>query len=124
LGDGHPGIWKIVREFNCPGEIREILDWFHLIENLHKVGGSVKRLNQAETLLWQGKIDDTLALISPLKAKQAQNFCQYGSPAFMVISFAYLNNWSVRVACRRHSGNYLNKQANNFSFIRSKFLNP
>lgn len=52
LGNGHPGIWKIVREFNCPGEIREILDWFHLIENLHKVGGSLKRLQQAETLLW------------------------------------------------------------------------
>ena len=40
LGDGHPGIWKIVREFNCPGERREILDWFHLIENLHKVAES------------------------------------------------------------------------------------
>ena len=47
-----------------------------------------------------------------------------GSPAYVVISSAYLNNWSVRVACRRHSGNYLNKQASNFSFIKSKFLNP
>ena len=47
-----------------------------------------------------------------------------GSPAYVVISVAYLNNWSVRVACRRHNGNYLNKQANSFSFIRSKFLNP
>jgi hypothetical protein len=27
--------------------------------------------------LWQGKIDETLALISPLKAKAAKNFCQY-----------------------------------------------
>ncbi|TFI51136.1 hypothetical protein BLD44_027790 [Mastigocladus laminosus UU774] len=35
LGDGHPGIWKIIRQFNCPGEKREILDWFHLSENLH-----------------------------------------------------------------------------------------
>jgi hypothetical protein len=77
LGDGHPGIWKIVREFNCQGERREILDWFHLVENLHKVGGSLKRLIQAKTLLWQGKIDETLILISPLKSKKAQNFCQY-----------------------------------------------
>jgi len=38
----------------CPnGERREILDWYHLMENLHKVGGSLKRLRQAETLLWQ-----------------------------------------------------------------------
>jgi hypothetical protein len=28
---------------------REILDWFHLVENLHKVGGSVKRLKKAES---------------------------------------------------------------------------
>jgi len=33
------------------GERREILDWYHLMENLHKVGGSLKRLRQAETLL-------------------------------------------------------------------------
>jgi hypothetical protein len=77
LGDGHPGIWKIVREFNCPGGRREILDWFHLVENLHKVGGSLKRLSQAKTLLWQGKIDETITLISSLKSKKAQNFCQY-----------------------------------------------
>jgi hypothetical protein len=77
LGDGHAGIWKIIGQFNCPGERREILDWFHLMENLYKVGGSLKRLKTAETLLWQGKIDETLALISPLKAKAAKNFCQY-----------------------------------------------
>lgn len=77
MGDGHPGVWKIVEQFNCSGEKREILDWFHLVENLHKVGGSLKRLSQAEGLLWQGKVDETIAIISPLKAKQAQNFCQY-----------------------------------------------
>jgi hypothetical protein len=71
LGDGHPGIWQIIRQFNCPGERREILDWFHLVENLHKVGGSLKRLKAAESFLWQGKVDETLALFSPLKAKAA-----------------------------------------------------
>ena len=47
-----------------------------------------------------------------------------GSPALMGEAIACFNNRSVRVACRRHSGDYLNKQANNFSFIKSKFLNP
>ena len=47
-----------------------------------------------------------------------------GSPVLMGEAIACLNNRSVRVACRRHSGDYLNKQANNFSFIKSKFLNP
>jgi hypothetical protein len=54
-----------------------VLDWFHLVENLNKVGGSIKRLHQAETWLWQGKVDAVLALFEPLQKKAAQNFCQY-----------------------------------------------
>jgi len=48
LGDGHDGVWNINEIAN--GERREILDWYHLMENLHKVV-SLKRLRQAETLL-------------------------------------------------------------------------
>ncbi len=77
LGDGHPGIWKIMKQLNCPGEKQEILDWYHLMENLHKVGGSLKRLSEAESLLWEGKVDETIALFSSLKKKQAANFCLY-----------------------------------------------
>jgi len=51
---GHDGVWNIIDEIAPNGERREILDWYHLMENLHKVGGSLKRLRQAETLLWQG----------------------------------------------------------------------
>ena len=77
VGDGHSGIWNLIEKFNPQGNNREILDWFHLVENLHKVGGSNKRIQQAKSLLWQGKIDETLALFSTLKKKQAQNFCTY-----------------------------------------------
>jgi hypothetical protein len=48
-----------------------------IVENLYKVGGSLKRLAQGKQLLWQGKIDETLALFSTLKKTQAQNFCNY-----------------------------------------------
>lgn len=77
LGDGHPGIWKLYWQMLLPTPQQQILDWFHLIENLHKVGGSIKRLEQAETLLWQGKVDETLDLFASLKMHQAQRFCQY-----------------------------------------------
>jgi hypothetical protein len=77
IGDGHPGIWNLVESFESPGDKREILDWFHLVENLHKVGGSNRRLKKAENLLWQGKVNETITLISPLKKKEAQNFCDY-----------------------------------------------
>ena len=45
-GDGHPGVWKIVAGIRQPSQRREVLGWFHLMENLHKVGGSKQRLKQ------------------------------------------------------------------------------
>jgi hypothetical protein len=77
LGDGHDGIWNIIGQIATTGQRLEILDWYHLVENLHKVGGSIKRLNQAEALLWQGQVEATIALFSDCKRKQAQNFCEY-----------------------------------------------
>ena len=77
LGDGHDGIWNLIQPMVPDGQRREVLDWFHLMENLAKVGGSLKRLNQARTLLWQGKVDEAKALFTECKRKQAHNFCQY-----------------------------------------------
>ena len=53
LGDGHDGVWNIANPFGGPQVVirRQVLDWYHLKENLHKVGGSLKRLAQVETLL-------------------------------------------------------------------------
>ncbi len=30
IGDGHPGVWKIVAGIRQPQQRREVLDWFHL----------------------------------------------------------------------------------------------
>ena len=57
IGDGHDGIWNIVREFTPKEQRRKIQDLFHLMENLYKVGGSIQRINQVKGLLWQGKVD-------------------------------------------------------------------
>lgn len=45
LGDGHDGVWNLVKEFGQSENFErwEILDWYHLKENLYKVGGSLKR---------------------------------------------------------------------------------
>lgn len=77
LGDGHDGVWNLVAQMSTDGHRREILDWYHLVANLHKVGGSINRLNHAETLLWSGQVDAVLALFQPLKKRAARNFCQY-----------------------------------------------
>jgi hypothetical protein len=60
LGDGHDGIWNLFRDIATPAQRREILDWYHLVENLFKVGGSLNRLHQVKALLWQGKVDEAI----------------------------------------------------------------
>ena len=77
LGDGHDGIWNIIAEIATVQERREILDWYHLKENLYKVGGSLRRLRQAEALLWRGQVAAVLQLFADCARKQAHNFCAY-----------------------------------------------
>ena len=67
IGDGHDGIWNIIREFTPEIERREILDWFHLMENLYKVGGSMQRINAAKEHLWKGRVDDAIREASPFR---------------------------------------------------------
>ena len=77
LGDGHDGVWNLIEQIGQQGQRREILDWYHLIENLHKVGGSNRRLRQAKNHLWQGLVDDAIAQFNELEKKPAKNFQNY-----------------------------------------------
>ena len=74
LGDGHDGVWNIVEQIGSKHQRREILDWYHLMENLHKVGGSNQRLRQARNYLWYGLVEDAISLFDELDQKQAKNF--------------------------------------------------
>ena len=88
---GFQGIWNIVAQMASPGQRREILDWYHLKENLYKVGGSLKRLEQAEALLWQGQVEATKRLFVNCSLQQAHNFCQYLDKHRYRIIIAVLN---------------------------------
>ncbi|MBC6478235.1 MAG: ISKra4 family transposase [Hormoscilla sp. GM7CHS1pb] len=55
LGDGHDGIWNILKKIS---NRVEILDWYHLMENLEKVGGSQQRLDRVKELLWKGQVKE------------------------------------------------------------------
>jgi len=91
LGDGHDGIWNLFEQMKGEIERREILDWYHLMENLEKVGGSLKRLAQARSLLWQGKVDETLLLFEDCKKHQAHCFCQYlRNHHHRIVNYEYL----------------------------------
>lgn len=77
LGDGHDGIWNIFAKIGEASQRREILDWYHLIENLGKVGGSPKRLLAAQALLWQGKVEETITIFESSRLISARKFCNY-----------------------------------------------
>ncbi|MEM6437804.1 MAG: ISKra4 family transposase [Cyanobacteria bacterium P01_D01_bin.115] len=98
LGDGHDGIWNLFAEVGTPAQRYEILDWYHLVENLGKVRGSLKRLNRAESLLWQGKVDETLALFEPLSKKSARDFCNYlRKHRARIVNYAYCQSEGIPI---------------------------
>ena len=77
LGDGHDGVWSLYTQIGQDEQREEILDWFHLMENLHKVPGSNNRLTEARALLWQGKVDDAIGLFEECQSDEARRFRGY-----------------------------------------------
>jgi hypothetical protein len=75
LGDGHDGVWNLIERIGF--KRREILDWYHLVENMNKIGGSNKRLNRIEESLWKGEKERVLDVLEGFKKKQAINFTKY-----------------------------------------------
>ncbi|MCA2716196.1 MULTISPECIES: ISKra4 family transposase [Microcystis] len=76
LGDGHDGIWNLIKKIDKE-ERREVLDWYHLVENIHKVKVSKKVKRQIETYLWQGEQDSAIKELNGSKQKEAINFINY-----------------------------------------------
>ena len=79
VGDGHPGIWKLMSGIKEQHSRREVLDWYHLMENLHKIGGSEQRLKQVRAELWTGSIAAAKAAFSDWNSppKEVDNFLAY-----------------------------------------------
>jgi hypothetical protein len=61
LGDGHDGIWNLLTQITSKEQRKEILDWYHLMENLEKIPHASEAITQARSWLWQGKVEETLA---------------------------------------------------------------
>lgn len=72
LGDGHDGIWNIIELLAPEFQRREILDWYHLVENLYKLGGERNRLEQLKALLWSGFVDEFLSQLKVMRTHTAQ----------------------------------------------------
>jgi hypothetical protein len=77
LGDGHPGIWNLFAGISSEEQRFEILDWYHLKENLFKVEAPRAQLECAETHLWYGQVEAAWSLFAQDYSKSAVNFCAY-----------------------------------------------
>ena len=77
VGDGHDGIWNIITQITSRHERREVLDWFHLMENLHKVDAPTRYLTQIETVLWSGLLEEALEQLKSIKTYASQTFQAY-----------------------------------------------
>ena len=77
LGDGHDGVWGTYEQIGERDQRHEILDWFHLMENLHKLPESRECLQDAKDLLWYGEVGDTLLLLEECDSEEARRFRGY-----------------------------------------------
>ena len=77
LGDGHDGIWNIYTQIGTPTQRQELLDWYHLVENWGKVGGSVQRLDAVEACLWQGDVEGAIAQFDDWQHERVTTFVDY-----------------------------------------------
>jgi len=77
VGDGHPGVWNLAAQCIDDDRRCEVLDWYHLMENLHRVGGSNQRLAQVREQLWSGQVSDAQASFADWDAKPVSNFMNY-----------------------------------------------
>jgi hypothetical protein len=85
VGDGHDGIWNIITQITSEHRRREVLDWYHLMENLYKVDASPSDLKQIKAFLWSGCFEGAW--------KQLKSIDTYASQTFR----AYLNKHRHRI---------------------------
>lgn len=98
LGDGHDGIWNLFGEIASPTQRREILDWFHLVENLHKVGGSLQRLAAVEALLWKGDVDGAIKQFKGWQHEQVDNFIAYlNKHRHRIVNYGYFQAEGISI---------------------------
>ena len=77
LGDGHCGIWSLFAQMSVPGMMDEILDWFHLKENLYHVDTTLETLESIASLLWEGKLSQAKTALNALDTDTARRFIAY-----------------------------------------------
>jgi hypothetical protein len=77
LGDGHDGVWNLFAQIADDQTRQEILDWYHLKENLYKIQASKNFLEQIESDLWQGVVEEAISKLRKTQYVGVTNFISY-----------------------------------------------
>lgn len=77
LGDGHDGVWSVYAQIGHDSQRHEILDWFHLMENLHRTPADEQELECVRSFLWQGQVDRAIDLFATHDSEETRRFCGY-----------------------------------------------
>ncbi len=77
VGDGHDGIWNIIEALASDSGRRDVLDWFHLVENLFKLDDSAARLERWKSMLWSGLVDEVCEELRALESSSAHRLRAY-----------------------------------------------
>lgn len=77
LGDGHDGIWNLFAEIANSNIRQEILDWYHLKENLYKIQAAKKFLTDIEAELWYGQVEQAITKLKNTKYVGVTQFTNY-----------------------------------------------
>jgi hypothetical protein len=77
VGDGHDGVWNLITKIGEKSQRREVLDWYHLMENLHKIDGHPQELKAIKNYLWHGEIEEAILKLKHIKKAAALNFRRY-----------------------------------------------
>lgn len=98
LGDGHDGIWNLFEDIAQAKQRREILDWFHLVENLHKVKAPLQQLTVVEACLWKGDVDGAMEQLQDWEYEQVDNFMVYlNKHRHRIVNYSYLQVEGVSI---------------------------
>lgn len=71
------GIYNLFSQIAVPQQRQEILDWYHLMENLHKVSAEFTQFNQVRALLWQGQVAASIQILEQSQLASATKFVVY-----------------------------------------------
>ncbi|MGI0483543.1 ISKra4 family transposase [Geminocystis sp. CENA526] len=77
IGDGHDGVWNIIGEIGEKQHRIEILDWYHLMENLYKTEGNKHQIDQLKAYLWMGEVAIAINYLNQEQFLGAHQFSKY-----------------------------------------------